>query len=154
MSAKIIGHRGARGLLPELRLPGFSKALDLGVDFIELNVGVTRDGIVYAHHDHTLNPDITRDAAGNWISENPSKICDFDFEDLRRFDIGQIRPGSDYAYQFPDQAPLDRITIPKLEEVVSTINKPTNDATLCIEEKRSKGIASNRSSYCGRRRII
>lgn len=137
MSVKIIGHRGARGLLPELSLPGFSKALDLGVDFIELDVGVTRDGIVVAHHDYTLNPDITRDATGDWISENPPKICDLNFEDLRRFDIGRIRPGSDYALQFPDQAPLDRITVPTLEEVVSLRNSHPNDATLCIEVKHS-----------------
>lgn len=137
MATDVIGHRGARGLLPELSLPGFTKALDLGVDFIELDVGVTKDGIVVAHHDYMLNPDIARDAAGCWIGDNPPKICDLDFVELRQFDIGQIRPDSAYAGQFPDQAPLDGIRIPTLEEVVSTRNRHASDATLCIEIKHS-----------------
>ena len=63
------GHRGARGLAPENTLPAFAAALSLGVTTLELDVGVTRDGVVVVHHDRTLNPDITRgpDGAG-WSS--------------------------------------------------------------------------------------
>ena len=38
------GHRGARGHAPENTLPGFERALAIGVDTLELDVGVTRDG--------------------------------------------------------------------------------------------------------------
>lgn len=137
MAVEIIGHRGARGLLPELSLAGFTKALDLGVDLIELDIGVTRDGIVVAHHDFTLNPNITRDATGGWISENSPKICDLDFEELRQFDIGRIRPNSDYALEFPHQIPVDGSTVPTLEEIVSVRDDHSRDATLCIEIKHS-----------------
>jgi len=40
------GHRGARGLAPENTLPAFAAALTLGVSTLELDVGVTRDGVV------------------------------------------------------------------------------------------------------------
>ncbi|TDB79280.1 glycerophosphodiester phosphodiesterase, partial [Actinomadura sp. KC216] len=50
------GHRGARGLRPENTLPGFAHALDLGVDAIELDVGLSADGVVVLNHDQTLSP--------------------------------------------------------------------------------------------------
>ncbi|MCP4390760.1 MAG: glycerophosphodiester phosphodiesterase, partial [Gammaproteobacteria bacterium] len=37
------GHRGARGLMPENTLPGFAKALSIGVTTLELDLAVTRD---------------------------------------------------------------------------------------------------------------
>ena len=41
------GHRGARGLAPENTLPSFQKALDLGVDTLECDMAITRDGVPY-----------------------------------------------------------------------------------------------------------
>ena len=40
------GHRGARGLMPENTLPAFRKALALGVDTLECDMAITRDGVV------------------------------------------------------------------------------------------------------------
>ena len=42
---EIQGHRGARGLLPENTIPAFERAIGLGVDVLELDLGVTRDGV-------------------------------------------------------------------------------------------------------------
>ena len=61
------GHRGARGLAPENTLPAFAAALSTGVSTLELDAGVTRDGVVEIAHDRHLNPDITRDASGRWL---------------------------------------------------------------------------------------
>ena len=58
------GHRGARGLAPENTLPAFATALSLGVTTLELDTGITKDGVVVIAHDPTLNPDITRDKNG------------------------------------------------------------------------------------------
>ena len=63
MAFDIQGHRGARGHLPENTLPAFRLALEMGVDTLELDVGVTRDGVVVVHHDRRLNPDVARAAA-------------------------------------------------------------------------------------------
>jgi glycerophosphoryl diester phosphodiesterase len=48
---KIFGHRGARGLAPENTLASFAKALNYGVDAIELDVHLTRDGQLVCVHD-------------------------------------------------------------------------------------------------------
>ena len=39
------GHRGARARRPENTLPAFQYALDQGVDVLELDVAVTKDGV-------------------------------------------------------------------------------------------------------------
>ena len=54
------GHRGARGLAPENTLAAFGQAMKLGVSTLELDVGVTADGVVVISHDSYLNPAITR----------------------------------------------------------------------------------------------
>jgi glycerophosphoryl diester phosphodiesterase len=50
----IVGHRGARNLWPENSLEGFHRALALGVDGVELDVHLSRDGELVVIHDPTL----------------------------------------------------------------------------------------------------
>ena len=52
------GHRGARALRPENTIPAFEYAIGVGVDAIELDMGVTRDGVVVVSHDPFLAPPI------------------------------------------------------------------------------------------------
>ena len=47
----VIGHRGAAGLLPENTLAGFKKAMEIGVDTIELDIGLTSDNEAVVYHD-------------------------------------------------------------------------------------------------------
>jgi glycerophosphoryl diester phosphodiesterase len=112
------GHRGARGHAPENTLPGFERALAIGVTTLELDVGVTRDGVVVIHHDRALNPDIARGPDGQWISVPGPLIKDLSFEELQRYDVGRIRPGSEYARRFPAQKPIDGARIPKLSQLL------------------------------------
>ena len=137
MAIKVIGHRGARGILPELSLAGFNKALSLGVWGIELDVGVSTDRQVVVYHDYSLNPDITRDLDGEWLSGDRPLICNLSLDELRQFDIGRINPNSDYAKLFPKQLPVDSSRIPTLVEVVELIRQHTAEVFLCIEAKRS-----------------
>lgn len=58
---EIHGHRGARGLWPENTLAGFAGALELGIDVLELDVGLTADGVPVLHHDQALRADTVRD---------------------------------------------------------------------------------------------
>jgi glycerophosphoryl diester phosphodiesterase len=112
------GHRGARGHLPENTLAGFERALQLGATTLELDVGVTRDGVVVVHHDRALNPDIARGPDGAWIAAPGPLLKDLAFDELQRYDVGRIRPGSEYARRFPRQQPLDGSRIPRLAEVL------------------------------------
>ncbi|GAA4238802.1 glycerophosphodiester phosphodiesterase [Actinomadura meridiana] len=61
MPVEVHGHRGARGLRPENTLPGFAHAVALGVDAIELDVGLTADNEVVLNHDQTLSPHNLKD---------------------------------------------------------------------------------------------
>jgi glycerophosphoryl diester phosphodiesterase len=112
------GHRGARGHLPENTLPSFEHAIALGVDTLEMDVGVTRDGVVVVHHDRRLNPDVARGPDGQWVSAPAPTIHSLTYDELRRYDVGRIRPASEYARRFPQQKPLDGTRIPRLEEVL------------------------------------
>jgi glycerophosphoryl diester phosphodiesterase len=97
------GHRGARGLAPENTLPAFATALSLGVTTLELDTGVTRDDVVVISHNPALNPDITRDGAGKWLEGPGPAIRALTFAELQQYDVGRIKPGTDYARQFPEQ---------------------------------------------------
>ena len=124
----IQGHRGARGLLPENTLPAFARALSIGVTTLELDCAITRDGVVVVSHDSTLNPEITRDAAGRWITQADLAIAQITFDELRRFDVGRIDPASAYAGRFPHQQPIDGTRMPKLEDVFALAHKAHNNA--------------------------
>ena len=50
----IIGHRGARNLWPENSLEGFERTRDLGVDAVEFDVHLARDGELVVIHDPSL----------------------------------------------------------------------------------------------------
>ena len=114
----IQGHRGARGHLPENTLPAFEWALGRGVDTLELDCGVTKDGVVVVHHDRRLNPDLARGPDGQWVAPPGPTLRSLSFAELQRYDVGRIRPGSEYAQRFRQQKSLDGTRIPRLEEVL------------------------------------
>src|SRR6266536_4233563 len=88
------GHRGARGLAPENTLAAFARALSLGVNTLELDTVVTRDGVVVVSHDAALNRDLTRGPDGRWLEAPGPLILTLTRAELRRYDVGRVRPGS------------------------------------------------------------
>ncbi len=135
-AVEIQGHRGARGLLPENTLPAFEKALDLGVDVLELDTVVTADGIAVIHHDRALSKDNTR-LNGAWINRE-IPLNTLTATQLEAYDVGRIRPGSRYAKRFPDQAPVDGTRIPKLADLFAMVAARGNETVrFNIETKRS-----------------
>ena len=132
------GHRGARGLAPENTLPAFAAALAIGVTTLELDTGVTKDGVVVIHHDRRLNPDLARGPDGRWVEAPAPLIHNLSFEELQRYDVGRLRPGSPYAQQFHDQQPADGVRVPRLEELFDLVKKSGNDTVrFNIETKLS-----------------
>jgi len=119
------GHRGARGLAPENTLGAFARALAIGVTTLELDCGVTRDGVVVVSHNRALDPTITRGPDGEWLTESPL-IHTLDAAALARFDVGRIRPGTDYARRFPAQQGMDGARIPRLAEVFELARRAGN----------------------------
>jgi glycerophosphoryl diester phosphodiesterase len=130
------GHRGARGLAPENTLQAFAAALAIGVATLELDTGVTRDGVVVIHHDRRLNPDIARGPDGRWVEAPAPLIHELTFEQLRRYDVGRLRPGSKTAEEFQDQEPADGARVPSLAELFELVAKAGNaDVRFNIETK-------------------
>ncbi len=111
------GHRGTRGLAPENTLPAFRKALEIGVTTLELDTGITADGVVVVAHDMALNPAITRGPDGRWIDRRGPPIHQLTYEALQRYDVGRIDPASPYSRTQPAQVPVDGARIPRLADV-------------------------------------
>jgi glycerophosphoryl diester phosphodiesterase len=164
------GHRGARGLAPENTLPAFQRALDLDVTTIECDMAITKDGVVVIHHDLWLNPDTTRGPDGQWLAARGPAIRDLTFQELQQYDVGRIKPGTDYARAFPDQQPIDGTRIPKLADLFDLVKKSGNTtvgfncetkvsphepaATLPPEEFARKAIAEIRKAGMERRTMV
>jgi glycerophosphoryl diester phosphodiesterase len=133
----IHGHRGARGLAPENTLAGFSCALKVGVDVLELDLRMSADGKIVIHHDRKLNPDLTRSTAGTWLTPPTKPVDHYTFDALQQFDIGQARPGSSTIKRFPRQTARDGQTIPDLAMLRDRVAPALDDGLLLNIEIKS-----------------
>ena len=107
MSPELIGHRGARSLFPENTIAGFQAALAAGVRSFEIDIAMTRDGVLVLSHDPCLSPDLTRNASGAWIRSAHIAIRGMTLAQLGSFDVGRLRPQSRTARRFPRQMAMD-----------------------------------------------
>ena len=76
----IIGHRGAKGIAPENSLSGFKKAIELGIDGVELDVHLTKDGKLVVIHDMNLKR----------LTGLKILIKQLTFKELRKYDISEF----------------------------------------------------------------
>jgi glycerophosphoryl diester phosphodiesterase len=104
----VIGHRGNAIHAPENTLESFRQAVALGVDAIELDVRVTRDGVPVVIHDPTLGR----------TTDRGDGVADISLAGLRRADAG-ARFSPDAGATFPYQG--RGLTIPTLREVVDAL---------------------------------
>ena len=115
-------HRGGRGLRPENTLVSFENAIRMGVTTLELDIAITADGIAVISHDPALNPAITRDAEGKWLTERGPLIKSLTLAEVQTYDVGRINPSNKYAEDFPDQQPRDGTRIPTLAALFKLVN--------------------------------
>ncbi|CAH0153467.1 Glycerophosphodiester phosphodiesterase [Peribacillus simplex] len=73
-----IGHRGASGYCPENTMASYNKAIELGADFLEVDIHLSKDDVLVVHHDPTL--DRTTNGKGN--------IRDYTAAELKELDAG------------------------------------------------------------------
>ena len=123
MAFDIEAHRGGRALFPENTLQSFANALSIGVDTLELDIGVTSDGAIVVSHERGLNPDLARSPDGSYVAPPGIRFVRLLLEDVKKYDVGQIRPGSAYAAQFPEQHAVPGTPIPTLMEVLDLVRK-------------------------------
>lgn len=82
----IVGHRGVKALYPENTMLSFRKAIELGVDGIEMDIRMTKDGHLVVIHDSDVNR--TTNATG--------PVADFTLAELKQLDAGSYF-SSEYA---------------------------------------------------------
>ena len=75
----VVGHRGAMGYCPENTLASFERGLELGADWIELDVHLSRDGELIVIHDETLE----RTTNGHGL------VRDHTLAELKQLDAGE-----------------------------------------------------------------
>lgn len=88
---KIIGHRGCAGYAPENTLEAIHTAADMGVEWVELDVKLTKDEVPILFHDDTLER--TTGTAGN--------VADMTYDDIKELDCGSWYGESFVGLQIP-----------------------------------------------------
>lgn len=102
----VIAHRGDSAHFPENTIPSFDRALELGVDAIEFDLRVSRDGEIVIIHDPTV--DRTTNGSG--------PVSSLTLAELKALDAGaQFSPDGGRTYPFRRQG----LTIPTFDEMLS-----------------------------------
>ncbi len=109
---QVHGHRGARAVRPENTMPAFEYAIAAGVDVLELDMAVTKDGVLVVSHDPHMNRQICQGPEGE------TAIHKLTLEQVRQWDCGTLKnPG------FPKQQPVAGAKVPTLDEVFMLASK-------------------------------
>ena len=89
-------------------------------------MAITRDGVVVVHHDLWLNPDTTRGPDGQWLDKRGPAIAELTYAELQRYDVGRLKPGTEYAKAFPDQQAVDGTRVPRLADLFDLVRRSGN----------------------------
>jgi glycerophosphoryl diester phosphodiesterase len=106
------GHRGARSVLPENTIPAFEHAIEVGADYLELDLGVTRDDVLVVTHDPVVNRQL---CTGEYLG--------MPFRQLTLEQVRTLDCGSKTLKEFPEQKAAAGARIPTLDEVFALAPK-------------------------------
>ena len=112
---KVIGHRGVKDLSPENTINSIKKAIELGLNWVEVDVKITKDNIPILLHDD----DLDRTTNGSGI------VSSCEYSEIRKLDAGK------FFYHFDTD-----IYVPTLEEVLNLCAK--KNCGINIELKPNK----------------
>lgn len=119
----VAAHRGWCGKYPENTMAAFRAAIELGVDQIETDVRVTKDGVLVLVHD----------AAVDRTTNGTGLVIDYTFEELRKLDAGNGEQ------------------IPTLEELMELVkNHPTITLDIELKEYPTEGREELAYDVCDR----
>ena len=106
--------------MPENTIPAFKKALQLGVDTLELDMVVTKDGKLVVSHEAWFSSAISLDKNGNPIPADKQReynIYKMTYDEVRQFDVGSMG-----NKDFPQQEKL-KVAKPLLRDVFTEMAK-------------------------------
>jgi len=114
----LVGHQGARGIMPENTVEGMLKALDLDVNVLNMGVVISKDEQVVLSHEPYFNNEISTRPDGKPITfkdEKKYNMFKMDYAEIRKFDVGS-KPHT----RFPGQMKIKTYK-PLLAEVIDSV---------------------------------
>ncbi|WP_296262624.1 MULTISPECIES: glycerophosphodiester phosphodiesterase [unclassified Pseudomonas] len=126
----VIAHRGASFNAPEETVPSYTLARELGADYLEMDIQRTKDGVLIALHDDTLER--TTNIAEVYPNRVKDPLSSFTLEEIKRLDAG-----SWFNKAHPDRARASYagLKILTLDEVIDIAEGGKNKPGLYIETK-------------------
>lgn len=135
----IIAHRGASGYMPDHTLEGYAKAIELGADFIEPDLVMTKDGVLIARHEPNLKDttdvakrpefaDRKRKTKVDGIEEEGWFASDFTLAEIKT--LRAIQPRGDRSKAFDGKFQI-----------------PTFDEVLALREQKSRELGREIGIY-------
>ena len=119
-SLDLQGHRGMRGLFPENSILGFLKALELGVNTLELDIVMSGDTQLVVSHEPFISSAICQYPGGREIPKKTEKelnMYHMTYNEIKVFDCGSLF-NNDFLLQ-----EKSRISKPLLTEVLDTVEQ-------------------------------
>lgn len=116
----VLGHRGACGYRPEHTLASYQLAIDMGADYIEPDLVITKDGVLIARHENEISE--TTDVALKFPDRKTTKTIDgksitgWFTEDFTLKEIKTLRAKERLAFR--DHSYDGQFEIPTFKEVI------------------------------------
>lgn len=145
----IIAHRGASYDAPEGSRPAYLLAREMGADYLELDLQLTRDNVLVVFHDDDLK---SKTNVGKiFPSRKDCRISDFTWDELQQLDIG-----SWFNEKYPDRASrlftkgIPPLRILRLEDVIEIAEGGGRTPGLYIETKYPPDSSPGDRFGCGK----
>ena len=144
------GHRGGAGLMPENTIEAMKHALDMGVNTLELDLQISKDGFVVVSHDPYFHPRYGIRPDGSYIKKEDPKeyIYNMNYEDVLKYDVGS-RPSEVWPGKacFPTVKPLATDLIDFVENYVKEQGYSPVRYNIEVKSKAGKNEGVNWPEY-------
>jgi glycerophosphoryl diester phosphodiesterase len=121
---QVHGHRGARARMPENTIPAFEYAIGIGVDVLEMDLAVTKDGVLVVSHDPILHPPVCKGADASAV------IHELTLKQVKEWDCGAVQNP-----RFHEQQTIPGTRIPTFDEVLDLAPKGSGTFEFNVETK-------------------
>lgn len=121
----ILAHRGASGYRPEHTLASYQLAIEMGADYIEPDLVMTKDKVLMARHENEISG--TTDVATKFPSRKTTKVIEGEsvtgwfIEDFTLKEIKTLRANERLAFR--DQTYNGQFEVPTFAEVLKLVKK-------------------------------
>ncbi len=121
----VAAHRGAHNDIPENTLAAYQKAIDLGCDFVEIDVRTSKDGHYVSVHNHDIS---------SYVEGSTALVKDLTLAELRALDIG-IKHGEQWkGTQIPTFEEILALCKGKIGIYLDLKDAPVADLITIIKE--------------------